>query len=62
MSAYRPAINHFYMPNIWQTVLDGWTIRPTIKQNERFRGSMHPEIFKLYRIQNDRQSAIIYLD
>ena len=23
---------------------------------------MHPEIFQLDRIQNDRQSAIIYLD
>ena len=34
----------------------------TIKQNVRFRGRMHPEIFQLDRIQNDRQSAIIYLD
>ena len=48
------------MPNIWQTVLNGLTI--TIKQNVRFRGRMHPEIFKLDRIQNNCQSAIIYLD
>ena len=31
------------MPNIWQTVLDGWTI--TIIQNVKFQGRMYPEIF-----------------
>ena len=48
------------MPNIWQTVLDSYTI--TIKQNVRFRWRMHPEFFYLDRIQNDRKSAIIYLN
>ena len=52
------AIIYFHMPNILQTVIDGWTI--TIKQNVRFRGRMHPESFN--HIENDRQSAIIYLD
>ena len=37
------AIIYFHMPNILQTVIDGWTI--TIKQNVRFRGRMHPEMF-----------------
>ena len=45
------------MPNILQTVLD---VSPyTIKQNLRFRGRMHPKFLtNLYRIQNDRKSAI----
>ena len=37
------AIILFHMPGIWQTILDGWTI--TIKQNVKFQGRMHPEIF-----------------
>ena len=46
------------MPNILQAVLD---VSPliTIKQNLRFRGRMHPKFLtNLYRIQNDRKSAI----
>ena len=44
------------MPNILQTVLD---VSPLLKQNLRFRGRMHPKFLtNLYRIQNDRKSAI----
>ena len=38
----QSAIIYFHMPNIWQTVLDSYTI--TIKQIVRFRGRKHPEI------------------
>ena len=48
------AIIYFHMPNILQTVLD---VSPL--QNLRFRGRMHPKFLtNLYRIQNDRKSAI----
>ena len=55
------AIIYFHMPNILQTVLD--VIDITIKQNLRFRKRMHPKFStSLYQIQNDRKSAISYLD
>ena len=38
------AIIYFNMPKILQTVLDASPL-VTIKQNVRFRGTMHPEIF-----------------
>ena len=49
------------MPNILQTVLD---VSPLLKkQNLRFRGRMHPNFLtSLYPMQNDRKSAINYLD
>ena len=54
------AIIYFHMPNILQTVR---CQSITIKQNLRFRGRMYPKFLtSLYRIQNDRKSAISYLD
>ena len=38
------------MPNILQAVLDASPLS-AIKQNVRFRGTMHPEIFKLVSIE-----------
>ena len=36
---------------------------PNILQTVRFRGRMHPKFLtSLYQIQNDRKSAISYLD
>ena len=44
MAACLSGIIYFHMPNILQTVLDASPLS-TIKQNVRFRGTMHPESF-----------------
>ena len=45
-----------------KTAQDSYTI--TIKQIVRFQGRMHLEKFQVLKnlVQNDRKSAIIYLD
>ena len=54
------AIIDFHMSDIWYTV----SLAGLILLNKMwgFGGRMHPEIFQLNLIKNDRQSAIIYLD
>ena len=51
------AIIYFHMPNILQTVLD---VSPLLwNKIWGFGGGMHPKFLtNLYRIQNDRKSAI----
>ena len=55
------AIIYFHMHNILQTVSD---VSPLLYNNIwGFRGRMHPKFLtNLYQIQNDRKSAISYLD